>query len=152
MGQFSYGCSKRGCNGGNSQFDWAARCVVALALTTGKKLYVHAYYEGYGYVVCRVGQEHQVKVHLSQFAEFFKSWGDVQVIGQEIYCNAQRRCVPSNIRVLNVIPERSFKNLERLSPADGGIEGDTREAYDEVNEGQAEMMQLPGLLLDQLLG
>ena len=77
MGQFSYACKRCG---GHEQFDWITPCVVELALTTGKTIHVEGYYDGYGGVICRVGEDQQVKVHDKQFEEFFEHWGEVQIL------------------------------------------------------------------------
>ena len=101
MGQFSYACKRCG---GHEQFDWITPCVVELALTTGKTIHVEGYYDGYGGVICRVGEDQQVKVHDKQFEEFFEHWGEVQSRG--IMCNGSlpagprgapppRLCVPA---------------------------------------------------------
>ena len=112
MGQFSYACKRCG---GHEQFDWITPCVVELALTTGKTIHVEGYYDGYGGVICRVGEDQQVKVHDKQFEEFFEHWGEVQILSRGIMCNGSlpagprgapppRLCVPAGVRVLKRIP------------------------------------------------
>ena len=108
MGQFSYAC--KSC-GGRDQFDWVTSCVVELALTTGKTIHVEGYYDGYGGVICRVGEDQQVKVYDKQFEEYFEHWGEVQILSRGIMCNGSlpagprgapppRLCVPAGVRVL----------------------------------------------------
>ena len=159
MGQFSYACKTCG---GHEQFDWITPCVVELALTTGKTIHVEGYYDGYGGVICRVGEDKQVKVYDKQFEEFFEHWGEVQILSRCIMCNGSlpagprgtpppRLCVPAGVRVLKRIPVRSYNNLERLAPSDGGAEGDVREQYDPEGERNEMGSQLPGLMLDAML-
>ena len=141
MGQFSYGCKTCG---GHEQFDWITPCVVELALTTGKTIHVEGYYDGYGGVICRVGEDQQVKVYDKQFEEFFEHWGEVQILSRSIMCNGS---LPAGPR----IPVRSYDNLERLATSDGGAEGDVREQYDPEGERNEQGSQLPGLMLDAML-
>ena len=89
-------------------------------------------------------------------------WDGVQILSRGIMCNGSlpagprgtpppRLCVPAGVRVLKRIPVRSYNNLERLAPSDGGAEGDVREQYDPEGERNEQGSQLPGLMLDAML-
>lgn len=77
----------------------------------------------------------------------------VQLIAGDCYCNCfPRTCVPAGPEILAAIPSRNYEHVERLSPADGGITGDVRTLYNPNGEAEAQTAQLPGLLLDAIMG
>lgn len=157
MGEFSYGCAECG---GKSQFDWTTPCLVELALKTGATLHVAGYYDGYGSVTCRVGDDQQCSVYPDQFAHACKYWdgkgggsGPVQITASKIWCNGshgqERNCVPCGTDVLDRIPAESYDSIMMLRRAP---KDDLREPYDAGGMKGACDMALPGMMLGALLG